>query len=115
FFGFLMLIGPVFTREFVTAPRRLRFYVARAVYVAGLMGLVATAWLLFTGTQEVRNVSDTARFGGTLFQILAPLQLALALFFAPVLTASAVAQEKDRHTLVLLLMTNLSNGELVLG
>ncbi len=110
-----MLVGPVFTREFVTAPRRLRFYVGRAVYVAGLMGLVATAWLLFTGTQEVRNVGDTARFGGTLFQILAPLQLALALFFSAVLTASAVAQEKDRRTLVLLLMTNLSNGELVLG
>jgi ABC-type transport system involved in multi-copper enzyme maturation permease subunit len=39
----------------------------------------------------------------------------LALFFAPLLTASAVAQEKDRRTLVLLLMTNLSNRELVLG
>ncbi|HEV3078887.1 MAG TPA: ABC transporter permease subunit, partial [Gemmataceae bacterium] len=110
-----MLLGPVFTRELVTAPRRLRFYVARAVYVAGLMALVATAWLLLTGTQEVRNVGDMARFGATLFQIMAPLQLALALFFAPVLTASAVSQEKDRRTLVLLLMTNLSNGELVLG
>jgi len=31
------------------------------------------------------------------------------------LTASAVAQEKDRRTLVLLLLTNLSNSELVLG
>jgi hypothetical protein len=110
-----LLIGPVFTRELATAPRRLRFYVARAVYVAGLMALVATAWLLLTGTQEVRNVGDMARFGATLFQILAPLQLALVLFFAPVLTASAVAQEKDRRTLVLLLMTNLSNAELVLG
>jgi ABC-type transport system involved in multi-copper enzyme maturation permease subunit len=109
------LIGPVFTRELVTAPRRLRFYVGRAVYVAGLAALVATAWLLLTGTQEVRNVGDMARFGSTLFQIVAPLQLALALFFAPLLTASAVAQEKDRRTLVLLLMTNLSNRELVLG
>jgi hypothetical protein len=109
------LIGPVFTRELVTSPRRLRFYVARAVYVAGLAALVATAWLLLTGTQDVRNVGDMARFGATLFQIVAPLQLALALFFAPLLTASAVAQEKDRRTLVLLLMTNLSNRELVLG
>ncbi len=109
------MIGPVFTRELVTAPRRLRFYVGRAVYVAGLAALVATAWLLLTGTQEVRNVGDMARFGSTLFQIVAPLQLALALFFAPLLTASAVAQEKDRRTLVLLLMTNLSNRELVLG
>src|SRR5260370_36933600 len=56
-----------------------------------------------------------ARFGSTLFQIVAPLQLALALFFAPLLTATAVSQEKDRRTLVLLLMTNLSNSELVLG
>ena len=109
------MIGPVFTRELVTAPRRLRFFVGRAVYVAGLAALVATAWLLLTGTQEVRNVGDMARFGSTLFQIVAPLQLALALFFAPLLTASAVAQEKDRRTLVLLLMTNLSNRELVLG
>ncbi len=110
-----MFVGPVFTREAVTAPRRLRFYVARAVYAAGLLALVSTAWLLLTGAQEVRNIGDMARFGATLFQILAPLQLALALFFSAVLAASAVAQEKDRRTLVLLLMTNLSNGELVLG
>jgi hypothetical protein len=110
-----VLIGPVFSRELVTAPRRLRFYLSRAVYVAGLVAIVATAWLLLTGTQEVRNIGDMARFGATLYQILAPLQLALALFFAPLLTASAVAQEKDRRTLTLLLMTNLTNSELVLG
>jgi ABC-type Na+ efflux pump permease subunit len=110
-----LFVGPVFTREAVTAPRRLRFYAARAIYSAGLLALVSTAWLLLTGAQEVRNIGDMARFGATLFQILAPLQLALALFFAAVLAASAVAQEKDRRTLVLLLMTNLSNSELVLG
>ena len=110
-----MFIGPVFTQELVTSPRRLRFYAARAVYVAALLALVATAWLLLTGTQDVRNVGDMARFGATLFQLLAPLQLALALFFSALLAASAVAQEKDRRTLVLLLMTRLSNSELVLG
>ncbi|HEX3999174.1 MAG TPA: hypothetical protein VHX65_11535 [Pirellulales bacterium] len=110
-----MFIGPVFTRELVTAPRRIRFYVARAIYVAALLTLVCTAWLLLTGTQDVRNVGDMARFGATVFQLLAPLQLALVLFFSALLTASAVAQEKDRRTLVLLLMTRLSNSELVLG
>jgi ABC-type transport system involved in multi-copper enzyme maturation permease subunit len=110
-----LFIGPVFTRELVTAPRRMRFYVARAIYVAALLTLVSTAWLLLTGTQEVRNVGDMARFGATLFQLLAPLQLALVLFFSALLAASAVAQEKDRRTLVLLLMTRLSNSELVLG
>jgi ABC-type transport system involved in multi-copper enzyme maturation permease subunit len=110
-----MLVGPVFTREFVTAPRRIRFYVAPAVYVGGLLILMSTAWLLLTGTQQIRNVGDMARFGGTLFQFLAPLQLVLAIFFSAFSAASAVAQEKDRRTLVLLLLTNLSNSELVLG
>ena len=110
-----MLIGPVFTREIVTAPRRGRLYVSRAAYVAGLLVLMCTAWLLLAGTQVVRNVGDMARFGAMLFQILAPLQLALAIFFSALLSASAVTQEKDRRTLVLLLLTNLTNSELVLG
>ena len=110
-----MIVGPVFTRELVTVPRRSRLYVARATYVAGLLLLMCTAWLILTGTQIVRNVGDLARFGTMLFQILAPLQLALGLFFSAIMAASGVAQEKDRRTLVLLLLTNLSNSELVLG
>ena len=110
-----MFIGPVFTREVVTAPRRARLYISRSAYVSALFVLMCTAWLLVAGTQIVRNVSDMARFGAMLFQILAPLQLALAVFFSALLAASGVAQEKDRRTLVLLLLTNLTNSELVLG
>ncbi len=110
-----MIIGPVFTRELVTAPRRTRFFLARAVYVAGLLILISTAWGLFTGTQDVRNVGDSARFGAAIFQILSVLQLTLAVFFSALLAAGAVAQEKDRRTLILLLLTHLSNSELVLG
>jgi ABC-type transport system involved in multi-copper enzyme maturation permease subunit len=93
----------------------MRFYLSRALYVAGLLILVSMAWGLYTGTQQIKSVGDTARFGAAIFQILALLQLTLALFFAALLTASAVAQEKDRRTLVLLLLTHLSNSELVLG
>ena len=110
-----MLIGPVFTRELVTAPRRPRFFLAPAVYVGALLILTCTAWLLLIGTQQVRSVGDMARFGSTLFQFLSSLQLILAVFFSALAAASAVAQEKDRRTLILLLLTNLSNSELVLG
>ena len=48
-------------------------------------------------------MGDLARFGMVLFQILAPLQLALAIFFSALLAASEVAHEKDRRTLILLL------------
>ena len=110
-----MLIGPVFTREVAISPRRVRVYVARAAYGLALLVLMSTAWLVLTGTQLVRDVGDLARFGTILFQILAPLQLALAVFFSALLAASEVAHEKDRRTLILLLLTNLSNCELVLG
>ena len=63
----------------------------------------------------VRDLGDLARFGMILFQILAPLQLVVASFSSALLGASAVAQEKDRRTLILLLMTHLTNSELVLG
>ena len=110
-----MFLGPVFQREGVLAPRRPKLYLARTVYVMVLLILMCTAWLVVAGTQIIRNVGDMARFGSVLFQILAPLQLAMAVFGSAMVAASAVAQEKDRRTLILLLMTRMSNAELVLG
>ena len=110
-----LLFGPVFAREVAIAPRRARMYVARGAYAGALLLLISTAWLVLTGTQVVRDVSDLAQFAGLVFQILAPLQLALAVFFSAMLAASAVAQEKDRKTFVLLLLSRLTNQELVLG
>jgi ABC-type transport system involved in multi-copper enzyme maturation permease subunit len=91
------------------------FFVARSAYVTTLLGLVFTAWLILPGTQAVRTVGDLARFGAILFQVLAPLQLIVAFFVSAVTAASGVTVEKDRRTLILLLLTNLTNGELVLG
>ncbi|MFO0902095.1 MAG: hypothetical protein U0939_03795 [Pirellulales bacterium] len=110
-----MFIGPVFSRELVTTPRRSQHYLYRSVYVTSLLVLMCTAWLVVAGTQIIRNVGDMARFGANLFQVLAPLQLALITFLAALGSASSVAQEKDRRTLLLLLLTRLTNSELVLG
>lgn len=110
-----MLVGPVFSREAATTPRRPRHFAYRAVYVLVLLTVFWTAWLIVAGTQIIRTVGDMARFGSALFQILAPFQLALMIFLAAFGVAGAVAQEKDRRTLILLLMTRLNNAELVLG
>lgn len=110
-----MLLGPVFSRELVTSPRRPRHYLYRSVYVGVLLVILATARLVMFGTQVIQNVGDLARFGATLFQILAPLQLAILSFLAALMAASGVAQEKDRRTLILLMLTRLNNSELVLG
>lgn len=110
-----MLIGPVFSREVATAPRRLRFYLFRAGYPAALLLLMCTAWQVLAGTRVVQGAGEFARFGAILFQILAPLQLTIVLFSGALMAASAVAREKDRRTFDLLLLTNLTNSELVLG
>ena len=109
------MIGPVFTREAAVAPRRPSFFAARTLFVGALFVLTVTAWQLLVGSQRIENVGDLAWFGATAFHILAPLQLAVAMPFSALLVASAVALEKDRKTIDLLLMTNLSNAELVLG
>ncbi len=109
------VFGPILTRELRTAPRRVRFYIARAIYPVGLLLLMVTAHLLVTGTQRIHNIGDLARFGGLLFQFLALVQLTLGIAFSALLAAGSVAQEKDRGTLGLLLMTRLSEAELVLG
>lgn len=110
-----MIIGPVFAREATIAPRRDKTYLGRGVYGGFLLLTISAAWLVTSGSQQITDVGDFARFGSSLFTLLAPLQLIVALFFGALFSAAAVGQEKDRKTLLLLLLTRLSNSELVLG
>lgn len=110
-----MIVGPVFGRELVTAPRSWRLYAVRAVYVATLFLLVCTTFLAFRFSQQRLTLGDYARYGAFLFQLLSRLQLVVLTFFAALAAAAAVAHEKDRRTLELLLLTRLTNSELVLG
>lgn len=109
------MIGPLFTREAAVAPRRISFFAARTLFVGALFALTLTVWQLLVGAQRIENVGDLAWFGAAALQIVAPLQLAVVMPFAALLVASAVALEKDRKTFDLLLLTNLSNFELVVG
>jgi ABC-type transport system involved in multi-copper enzyme maturation permease subunit len=110
-----LLVGPIFVREAITVPRRFRHYLARGAYSSVLFILMWTAWQTMVGFQRIGTAGDLARFGEILFQFLAVMQVALALFFAPILAGSAISAEKDRRTFVLLLMTDLTNGEIVVG
>ncbi len=110
-----MLFGAVFERELAIAPRSRALYVARALYAGLLVAILATCWLVVTATQSVETVGDSARFGATLLKILAPLQMVLSLTVAAMLAAISVTSEKDRRTLEMLLVSDLSDRELVVG
>ncbi len=109
------MLGPIFTRELVTVPRRAGHHPARVALV-GLIGILGiTTWQATVGFSRDASLGETASFGLLLFQIVAYVQLLLTLFFAALSAASAVSQEKDRRTFVLLLLTDMRDYEIVLG
>ncbi len=110
-----MPAGPIFAREALTAPRRPLHYLLRSGYVALLLVLIYTVRQATIGFQDVQFSGDIAAFSQLVFQIVALLQLTVATFFATLFTAANVSQEKDRRTLILLLMTDMRNRELALG
>ncbi len=109
------MLGPIFERELATLPRRGKHYFARVGFCLSLFVLVCTAWLLLAGVQPIRELGDFARFGTLVFQIIAPLQLIVLTCVAALSGAISVSHEKDRKTLLLLLMTALRNSDLVIG
>ncbi|WP_237226838.1 ABC transporter permease subunit [Rubinisphaera sp. JC750] len=110
-----MLAGPIFSREALTAPRQLKTYVLRAGYLFAFFVLLYTANQATFGWQQYRSLGATARFGAYVFQIFSFIQLTLLIFAALLFSAGNVAAEKDRRTLLLLLMTDLKDRELVFG
>ncbi len=109
------MLGPIFSREALTVPRRAGHYVMRVAFLGVLWVLGLTAWQLAVGWSRTPTLGDAARFGQTLFQIYTGVQLFLVIFFAAQAAATAIIQEKDRRTFVLLLITDMRNHEIVLG
>lgn len=110
-----MKIGPIFARALQTAPRAGRLHRLLAVYVGALLLVATTAWQLLAGSEVLRGVGALAQFGAAVFAILAPVHWLLVTSAAVVVSVLSVGQEKDRHTLDLLLMTHLTSGQLVVG
>lgn len=110
-----MFAGPLLNREALTLPRQFRYFAIRSGYVFAFFVLLYTAGQATFGWQTYRSLTAMARFGEQTFQIFAIVQMTLTMAAALLMTAGNIAQEKDRRTLILLLMTDLRDRELVLG
>jgi hypothetical protein len=109
------MLGPIFYREATVSPKRPQAYLGRGGYALTLFLLLCTGYLVLDGSRSLLTTGDAARFSGWMFTLLAPLQLLVLASLAAVGAASSVAQEKDRRTLILLLMTRLTGAEVVIG
>jgi ABC-type transport system involved in multi-copper enzyme maturation permease subunit len=107
--------GPVFAFEWLSGSRRWQGYALRSVFVVLLlvgMGVVAYANGFGNIRPSIRGLAST----GTKFSYtLVGIQLALVLVAAPAATAGAICLDKSRGTLAHMLMTDLSDAEIVLG
>jgi ABC-type transport system involved in multi-copper enzyme maturation permease subunit len=121
-----MLGGPMLLFDAVRTARGARLALFRSLYALVLLlvlFLVYTSWFGhdivdgLVGIMDARSMPPRlqARFAASFFHSFLVVQLAAALLLTPVFTANAVAEERQKGTLPLLLTTALEEHEVLLG
>jgi ABC-type transport system involved in multi-copper enzyme maturation permease subunit len=108
-------LGPVFIYECLANSRRWQTYALR---VAGVAALLFSMWTIATSRATPVAVSswrDYAALGESYFYALIGVELALVMLAAPAATAGAICLDRARGTLDQILVTDLSDSEVVLG
>jgi ABC-type transport system involved in multi-copper enzyme maturation permease subunit len=108
-------LGPVFVFEQLVMSRRWQVYAGRAVFVGMLLAGITLVWLDEFAGQSFTTIQAQSRVGESFYETIVGIQLALVLLAAPAATAGAVCLDKARGTLEHLLLTDLSDAEIVLG
>jgi ABC-type transport system involved in multi-copper enzyme maturation permease subunit len=108
-------LGPVFVYEWLTGSRSPRVYLTRAVFVLALLIVLGAVWWSENEGKTLGTIRDFAEAGASFYLGLVGTQLVLVLLAAPSATAGAICLDKSRGTLTHLLVTDLSDPEIVLG
>ena len=108
--------NPVLRRELAERAASKRAAVAVTLWLLLLSGLALLVYYVYTNTGQVDPVTtDSARIGKDLFEWTLFGMVGLVLFLVPAFTASSVAGERTRQTLIPVQMTALSPLAIVLG
>jgi ABC-type transport system involved in multi-copper enzyme maturation permease subunit len=108
----------VFVYEWLTTSRRWQLYALRAGFIGAILIGLCFIWNQmnrFRPASATVSLADLAEFGQGIYVTVALIELTLVLLVAPAATAGAVCLDKARGTLDHLLVTDLSNAEIVLG
>ena len=108
-------LGPVFIYECLTNSRRWQTYALRSIGAAALLFAMWTIAYSDDGTTAAKSWRDYAQLGVEYFYALIGVELALVMLAAPAATAGAICLDRARGTLAHMLMTDLSDPEIVLG
>jgi ABC-2 type transport system permease protein len=106
----------VLSKELRTRMRGRRAALTITVYLLLIAGIGAV--MLYMQQRQFQygfNASSASNMGSQMFAILSIFQLFLVIFMVPGLTGAAIAGERDRQTLDLLLGTQVSSLGIILG
>lgn len=113
-------LGPVFAYESLLNARRWQVYAGRAGFVLILLIGMAMVWIthkpdVWTPTGPMPTYRQMAVIGEKFFYALTGIQIALVLLAAPAATAGAICMDRARGSLLHMMVTDLSDAEIVLG
>src|SRR5262249_4056629 len=113
-------LGPVFICESILSARHWQVYAGRSLFVLGLLLGMTVVWIskvegpLASGAQSTAY-GKIAEIGAGVFFDLTGSQLALVMLAAPAATAGSINVDRARGTLLHMMVTDLSDTEIVLG
>ena len=107
--------GPVFAADCLTTARRWQVYAGRVLLVTGVLLGLTLVWLGRFSGREFTTLQQLAEVGSAFFHTIMGVELVLVLMLVPAATAGAICQDKMRGGLTLMMVTDLSDAEIVLG
>lgn len=112
--------GPVFVYESLINARRWQVYAARGLFGAVLLIGLGVVWIglddnVMRAGQGMKSISAMAKIGEGFFYAIAGVQISLVMLAAPAAAAGSICVDRARGTLLHLLVTDLSDSEIVLG
>ncbi len=110
--------GPVFKYEMLLDSRRRQVYEGRALFVLLVLFGLLWVWFIFDNAPTGSRASiyqQMAQLGEWFFYTMAGIQISVVMLVAPAATAGSICIDRARGTLLHMLMTDISNVEIVLG
>ena len=119
------VVGPLFSWELLRLARRGqdslgRFLLAMALFV--VLTVFSMIWFrgisaaeLFFGSAQAMSIQESANFGEWFSMTFLYGQLTILCLLTPAYAAGGISEEKDRKTMVFLLVSELTDREIVFG
>lgn len=119
-----MPLGPVFRHEMLSAGRKRRYFWAVVVVGLAMLALLTLGYATVSEANRIAryasgadssqlSIAGVARLTSTFYVMFAWATMIGVLLITPVVTAGAIATERERRTIEYLFATDLSNSEIV--